>query len=73
MARSTKESIEPAKGRVSKAEMDRRAKEAEQEKARRGELLQEMAMEVAADDDQPFPAPLPHKKGWWAKKHNSKK
>ena len=30
--------------------------------------VKEVAMEVAADDDQPFPAPMPKSKNWWAKK-----
>ena len=42
------------------------------ERSSKNRLLQEMAMEVAADDDQPFPAPHPKKKDWWAKKHNGK-
>lgn len=49
-----------------KSEMKRREEEAEREKVRKGRLLQEMAMEVAADDDQPFPAPYPKTKDWWA-------
>lgn len=69
LAKDSQTSIEPTRGHVSKAEMERRAKGAEQERAAKKErLLQEMAMEVAADDDQPFPAPYPKKKDWWAKK-----
>lgn len=49
-----------------KSEMKMREEEAEREKVRKGRLLQEMAMEVAADDDQPFPAPYPKTKDWWA-------
>mmetsp|Transcript_24106 Transcript_24106/g.52026 ORF Transcript_24106/g.52026 Transcript_24106/m.52026 type:complete len:468 (+) Transcript_24106:39-1442(+) len=60
-------SVEPARGRASRAEMERRAEEEERERSSKSRLLQEMAMEVAADDDQPFPAPYP-KKDWWAKK-----
>ena len=48
--------------------MERREEEAEQERSKKDRLLQEMAMEVAADDDQSFPAPAyPEKKDWWAK------
>ncbi|KAL7535061.1 hypothetical protein ACHAXR_009252, partial [Thalassiosira sp. AJA248-18] len=69
LARDVKTSIEPARGRVSKTEIKRREEEAERERSKsKGRLLQEMAMEVAADDDQPFPAPYPEKKGWWATK-----
>mmetsp|Transcript_25359 Transcript_25359/g.43287 ORF Transcript_25359/g.43287 Transcript_25359/m.43287 type:complete len:474 (-) Transcript_25359:118-1539(-) len=68
LAKDHKTSIEPARGRMTKAEMKRREEEAEEERSREARLLQEMAMEVAADDDQPFPAPFPKKKGWWAKK-----
>ena len=49
-----------------KSEMKMREEEAEREKVRKGRLLQEMAMEVAADDDQPFPAPYPKTNDWWA-------
>ena len=49
-----------------KSEMKMREEEPEREKVRKGRLLQEMAMEVAADDDQPFPAPYPKTKDWWA-------
>jgi len=49
--------------------MTRMAEEAQLERsAKKKRLLQEMAMEVAADDDQPFPAPYPKKKDWWANK-----
>lgn len=72
IARDHQKSVEPARGHVSKAELKRRAEDAEQERSRKGQLLQEMAMEVAADDDQPFPAPLFKKKDWWAKKEKSK-
>lgn len=59
--------IEPSRFWVSKAEIQRRAEEAEREKkASRDRRLKEMVMEVAADDEQPFPAPYPKKKGWWA-------
>ncbi len=73
MARDSQTSLEPARGRVSKAELARREEEAERERSSKNRLLQEMAMEVAADDDQPFPAPHPKKKDWWAKKHNNAK
>lgn len=70
MARGNEISVvEPARGRASKAEIQRR----EDEKSKRERLLQEMAMEVAADDDQPFPAPYPKKKGFWATSNNKKK
>jgi hypothetical protein len=59
----------PARGRALQAEMKRRDEEAEHERSSKRRLLQEMAMEVAADDDQPFPAPYPKTKDWWAKKH----
>lgn len=72
MARDVQVSNEPARGRASKAELERRAEEAEQERTDKGRLLQEMVMEVAADDDQPFPAPYPKKKDWWAKKQEEK-
>ena len=72
MARGAQTSVEPARGRISKAEMQRREEEAEAEQSRRDRLKVEMAMEVAADDDQPFPAPYPKKKDWWAKKKRSK-
>ncbi|KAL3817753.1 hypothetical protein ACHAXA_010973 [Cyclostephanos tholiformis] len=64
------EAIEPspARGRALKAELKMREEEAERERLSKGRLLQEMAMEVAADDDQPFPAPYPKSKDWWAKK-----
>ncbi|KAL7545052.1 hypothetical protein ACHAWF_012365 [Thalassiosira exigua] len=62
------ESIEPARGRPSKAEIERREKEKEWERSKKDRLLKEVAMEVAADDDQPFPAPMPKSKNWWAKK-----
>jgi hypothetical protein len=58
----------PVRGRALKAEMKMREEEAERERSSKGRLLQEMAMEVAADDDQPFPAPYPKAKDWWAKK-----
>lgn len=57
-----------APGRASKAEMKRREEELERERSSKRRLLQEMAMEVAADDDQPFPAPYPKTKDWWAKR-----
>ena len=77
LSRDHKTSIEPAKGgwgtSMRKAtEIQRRAEEAEREKENRAQRLQEMAMEVAADDDQPFPAPHQEKKGWWASKLDSK-
>jgi hypothetical protein len=50
--------IEAAKGLASKAQLKTMAEEAKRERTGR---LQEMAMEVAADDDQPFPAPYPQK------------
>lgn len=50
---------------ASSEEVDRRAELNRSNKIR---LLQEIEMEVAAGDDQPFPAPYPEKKGWWAKK-----
>jgi hypothetical protein len=55
-------------GAASRAEMKLREEEAERERSSKGRLLQEMAMEVAADDDQPFPAPYPNAKDWWAKR-----
>ena len=55
-------------GRASKSEIKKRQEEEERETVRKGRLLQEMAMEVAADDDQPFPAPYPKTKDWWATK-----
>ena len=48
--------------------MERREEEAEQERSKKDRLLQEMVMEVAADDDQPFPAPYPKTKDWWGNK-----
>jgi len=74
LARDHKTSIEPARGwGTSKAAMRKRAEEeAANEKASRDRRLQEMAMEVAADDDQPFPAPYPEKSGWWAQKMDKK-
>ena len=57
-------SIEPAPGRVTRAEQKRRDDEAEKERSRKGRVLEGMAMEVAADDDQPFPAPY-RKTNWW--------
>ena len=48
--------------------MERREEEAEQERSKKDRLLQEMAMEVAADDDQPFSAPYPKTTDWWGKK-----
>ena len=68
LERDAKTSIEPVVGRLSKAEMERREEEAEQERSKKDRLLQEMAMEVAADDDQPFPAPYPKTTDWWGKK-----
>ena len=65
LAKDAKKSIEPARGRLSKAEIKRRADEAERERISKDISLQEMAMEVAADDDQPFPAPYFKEKGWW--------
>ena len=67
LARETQVSIEPSRY-VTKAEMKRREEDAEDERNRKSRLLEEMAMEVAADDDQPFPAPFPKKKGFWANK-----
>ena len=74
LARDIQTSIEPARGwGTSKTTaIKMRAEEAANEKARRDRRLQEMAMEVAADDDQPFPAPYPEKKGWWAQKKDKK-
>lgn len=68
VARDMEASVEPARGRASKAEMKRRVEEVELERSRKSRVLQEMAMEVAADDEQPFPAPYPKTKDWWAKK-----
>jgi len=69
LAKDSQTSLEPVRGHVSKAEMTRMAEEAQLERsAKKKRLLQEMAMEVAADDDQPFPAPYPKKKDWWANK-----
>jgi hypothetical protein len=59
----------PARGRAFQAELKMREEEAERERSSKRRLLQEMAMEVAADDDQPFPAPYPNTKDWWGKKH----
>jgi hypothetical protein len=56
LAKDKKESISP-KLRVSKSELKKRDQEAEKERSRRERIIEEMAMEVAADDDQPFPAP----------------
>ncbi len=50
-----RDGIEPT---ASKAQLKKMADEAKRERTGR---LQEMAMEVAADDDQPFPAPYPQK------------
>ncbi len=73
LARDIQSSIEPSRGwGTSKATMKLRAEEAEVEKSRRDRRLQEMAMEVAADDEQPFPAPHPEKTGWWAQKKGKK-
>mmetsp|Transcript_14736 Transcript_14736/g.24820 ORF Transcript_14736/g.24820 Transcript_14736/m.24820 type:complete len:470 (-) Transcript_14736:238-1647(-) len=73
LARDVQASIEPSRGwGSSKTTIKMRAEEAANEKARRDRRLQEMAMEVAADDDQPFPAPYPEKKGWWAEKKDKK-
>lgn len=63
LAKDAKESISP-KVRLSKAEMIKRDEEAEKERSRRERIIEEMAMEVSADDDQPFPAPY-RKKDWW--------
>lgn len=63
LAKDAKTSIEPAR-RVSKEELKRLREEAEQERIRRERIMEEMAMEVAADDDQPFPAPY-REKDWW--------
>merc|ERR1719232_147027 len=62
LARGGMEPAEPAKGPASKDEIERREKELERERSKKDRLLQEMAMEVAADDDQPFPAPFPKAK-----------
>ncbi|KAL9181275.1 hypothetical protein ACHAXT_010080 [Thalassiosira profunda] len=70
LAKGGKASVEPARGRVSRAELARREEKA---RSKKQALLQEMAMEVAADDDQPFPAPLPKSKYWWAKKKTEMK
>ncbi|EJK75966.1 hypothetical protein THAOC_02295 [Thalassiosira oceanica] len=40
----------------------------EQGDSRKSRLLTEIAMEVGADDDQPFPSPYPSKNGWWARR-----
>lgn len=72
MARDVKASIEPARGRPSRAQIRQREEEAENDRSSKDRLLQEMAMEVAADDDQPFPAPYPKKKGWWAGKEEKR-
>lgn len=73
LARDHHTSIEPSRGwGSSKAANQRRDEEAANEKARRDRRLQEMAMEVAADDDQPFPAPYPERNGWWAQKKEKK-
>jgi len=40
----------------------------EQGDSSKSRLLTEIAMEVGADDDQPFPSPYPSKKGWWARR-----
>jgi len=73
LARDHKTSIEPSRGwGQSKAAIRKREEEAANEKASRDRRLQEMAMEVAADDDQPFPAPYPEKSGWWAQKMDKK-
>lgn len=74
LARDNQTSIEPSRGwGASKTTaIKMRAEEAANEKARKNRRLQEMAMEVAADDDQPFPAPYPERKGWWAQKKNKK-
>ena len=68
IARDVQTSVEPARGRLSKAEIQRRAEEAEYARSKKARLLQEMAMEVAADDEQPFPAPFPKMKDFWASK-----
>ena len=52
--------------RLSKREVKKLDEEAEKERSRRERKIQEMAMEVAADDDQPFPAPY-RKKDWWGR------
>ena len=73
LARDQHTSIEPARGwGSSTATIQMRAEEAENEKASRNRRLKEMAMEVAADDDQPFPAPHSEKSGWWAQKKSKK-
>lgn len=64
LSKDHKTSIEPSR-RISKAELKRRDEEAEQERSRRERIMGEMAMEVAADDDQPFPAPYKKDKDWW--------
>merc|ERR1711933_591695 len=56
---------EPDAGGDTKAERERRETDAEQARSKKGRLLQKMAMEVAADDAQPFPAPYPKKRDWW--------
>jgi len=63
LSRDTKTSISPAR-RLSKSELRKRDEEAEKERSRRERIIEEMAMEVAADDDQPFPAPY-RKRDWW--------
>lgn len=63
IAKGSKSSISPSM-RVSKSELKRRDEEVEKERSRRERIIEEMAMEVAADDDQPFPAPY-RKRDWW--------
>jgi len=61
LARDEK-SVKPVGWRDTKAERERWEKEAERARSKKNRLLQNMAMEVAADDDQPFPAPYPKKR-----------
>lgn len=72
LARDDQISIEPARRRVSKAEMKELEEEAAAEKERQDRMGLEISMEVAADDDQPFPAPYPRKKDFWTKKKKVK-
>lgn len=53
---------------MSKAAQREREEEKAREQSKKARLLQEVTMEVAADDDQPFPAPYPKKENWWATK-----
>jgi len=72
MVERDKTLVIPDAGGDTKEERQRRETEAEQARSKKGRLLQKMAMEVAADDDQPFPAPYPKKRDWWAKRKKEK-